>query len=411
MSQTIPSAIRRNALRVAVRAHPKAEAILAGRKVNNLTLQALIDIAVHLGIDAHATMNAAAAAGPVAAPAHVARCTGREEAWRKLFMVKGALGARTTKLWDGAHPDTPRVNGRYLWPQPQTAIALAQIARGKNAFLFGHPGTGKTEWATQLAAKTGRPFALISCDSATDGPTLVGMTVPCGDGVAWQDGQLTRAIQIPGCIICIDEPSLARPGALFVMQNVLANRVLYIGENGRRVKVAEGVVFIACDNTNGTGGGARRGFTDTNKLNMAFMDRYGVRVKFDYMSANEERDIIVSYTGCTPELATLLVTAAATTRAAAEGQQLTVGIGLRRLLSWAELLTDGVDPEDAFVAAVLNCADEQDREALRQQCLLAYDKAQVTAALNPVASTPVASDPSVTNATPAGRDAAAQFRS
>jgi cobaltochelatase CobS len=235
------------------------------------------------------------------------------------------------------------------------------------------------------------------------------MTVPSADGaVTWQDGQLTRAIQTPGCVVLIDEPSLARPGALFVMQNVLANRVLYVGETGRRVKVAEGVIFIAGDNTNGTGGGARRGFTDTNKLNLAFLDRFGVRVKFDYMPADQERDIIVSYTGCTPELATLLIAAAATTRAAAEGQQLTAGIGLRRLLSWAELLTDGVEAEDAFVSAVLNCAEEQDREALRQQCLLAYDKAQVTAALN---GAPVAADPSATNPTPAGRDAAAQFRS
>lgn len=492
-----PGAIRRNALRAAVRAHPDADAALHGAKINNLRLAALIAVARTLGLDPHAIMDDAAPAAvsavspdaedaeddaeaedaedaeddatddaaietqvaavrgliasggfgafdaklrelvtlankppvvrtvevrvevPAAAPGtanapavHVSRCTGKEETWRKLCGVKGALGARVTKLWDGTHPDTPKINARYIWPQPQTAIALTQIARGRNAFLYGPPGTGKTEWAMQLAARTGRPFALISCDSATDAPTLVGMTVPSADGaVSWQDGQLTRAIQTPGCVVLIDEPSLARPGALFVMQNVLANRVLYIGETGRRVKVAEGVIFIAGDNTNGTGGGARRGFTDTNKLNLAFLDRFGVRVKFDYMPADQERDIIVSYTSCTPELATLLIGAAATTRAAAEGQQLTAGIGLRRLLSWAELLTDGVDAEDAFVSAVLNCAEEQDREALRQQCLLAYDKAQVAAALNPVAGAVASNDPSVTNATQAGRDAAAQFRS
>jgi cobaltochelatase CobS len=343
-----------------------------------------------------------------------AKCTGKDETWRQLFGVKGALGQRTTKLWDGAHPDTPGLNPRYVWPQPATAIALTQVARKRNVLLFGAAGTGKTEWSQQLAARTGRPFALISCDSTTDGPTLVGMTVPAADGsVAWQDGQLTRAIQTPGCVICIDEPSVARPGALFVLQNVLANRVLFIAETGRRVKVAEGVVFISCDNTNGTGGGSRRGYTDTNRLNAAFLDRFGVRVRFDFMPADQERDILVSYTGCTPALAELLISAAATTRAAAEGQQLTAGIGLRRLLSWAELLTDGIDAEDAFHAAVLNCASEQDVETLRQQCLLAYDKTQVAAALNnsPVDVTTDANpDPALTNATAAGRDAASQFQ-
>jgi len=242
------------------------------------------------------------------------------------------------------------------------------------------------------------------------------MTVPASDGsVSFQYGQLTRAIQTPGCVVCIDEPSVARPGALFVMQNMLANRVLFITETGERIKVAEGVIFVSTDNTNGTGGGGRRGYTDTNRLNAAFLDRFGVRVQFGFMPADKERDILCSYVaGCTPELADLLIACATTTRAAADSQTLTNGLGLRRLLSWAELLVDGIDAEDAFNAAILNCAPEQDVETLRQQCLLGYDKSAVRNALHPGAATPVTpnvADPSVTNATPQGRQAATQFRS
>ncbi len=339
---------------------------------------------------------------------HVAKLTGKSATWRALFGVSGALGKRETQIWDGSHPNTPRVNDRYLWPHPQTETALTQVARGRNVMLYGPAGPGKTEWAQQLAARTGRPFALISCDNGTDAATLVGMTVPdAAGGVTWQDGQLTRAIKTPGCVVCLDEPSVARPGALFVMQNVLANRVLFIAETGARVPVASGVVFIATDNTNGTGGGARRGYTDTNRLNAAFLDRFGVRVKVDYLPADREADVIVGYTGCTRELAQLLVNAATLTRAAADSQTLSHGIGLRRLLSWAELLMDGIGPEDAFCSAVLNCASEQDMETLREQCLLTYDKRTVANALNPAA--PVPADPAVTNPTPAGRDAASDF--
>lgn len=342
------------------------------------------------------------------APVHCAKTTGRTETWRALFNVRGAMGRRETAIWDGSHPNTPKVNERYLWPHPQTETALTQIARGRNVMLFGPAGTGKTEWAMQLAARTGRPFALISCDNGTDAATLVGMTVPdTAGGVNWQDGQLTRAIRTPGCVVCIDEPSVARAGALFVLQNVLANRVLFIAETGARVPVASGVVFIATDNTNGTGGGARRGYTDTNRLNAAFLDRFGVRVRVDYMPADEEAGVIAGYTGCTLELAKLLVSAATVTRAAANDQTLSHGIGLRRLLSWAELLTDGIDPEAAFSAAVLDCAAEGDVETLREQCLLSYDRATVRAALNP--SDPVTPDPTVTNPTPAGRSAASDF--
>jgi MoxR-like ATPase len=352
---------------------------------------------------------------PGARPIHTAKTTGTSEAWRDLFGVTGTMGARTTAIWDATHPDTPKVNDRYLWPHPQTETALSQLARGRNVMLFGPAGTGKTEWSQQLAARTGRPFALISCDTGTDASTLVGMTVPSADGgVTWQDGQLTRAIQTPGCVICLDEPSIARPGALFVMQNVLANRMLFIAETGRRICVAPGVLFITTDNTNGTGGGARKGYTDTNRLNAAFLDRFGVRVKVDYLPADREADVICAYTGCTPELANLLVSAATVTRAAADNQQLSHGIGLRRLLAWSELLQDGIDAEYAFQSAVLNCAAEQDVETLREQCLLAYDQGNVTRALKGRGTSVMDAfnpDPAITNPSPAGRSAAASFTS
>ena len=346
---------------------------------------------------------------PGARPVHVAQKIGTAP-WRKLFGIKGKMGDRVTALWDGTHPDTPRVNERYVWPHPATEVALSQIARGRNVMLFGPAGTGKSDWAQQIAARTGRPLAVISCDNGTDAATLVGMTVPdVAGGVTWQDGQLTRAIQTPGCVICLDEPSMARPGALFVMQTVLASRQLYIAETGRRIPVAPGVIFVATDNTNGTGGGARKGYTDTNRLNAAFLDRFGVRVKIEYLPADKEASVICSYTGCTPELAELLVSAATVTRAAEANQQLTQGIGLRRLLSWAELLTDGNDTEYAFQAAILNCAAEHDVETLREQCLLAYDTQAVARALNPAAAPDPVVDPAISNPTAAGRAAAADF--
>jgi cobaltochelatase CobS len=168
---------------------------------------------------------------------------------------------------------------------------------------------------------------------------------------------------------------------LFVLQNVLEDRKLFLDETGERVTVAPSVIFSATDNTNGTGGGSRKGYTDTNRLNHAFLDRLSVRVKFDYMAPDSEARVIVAKTGCTSELARLLVSAATVTRAAANDATLSHGIGLRRLFAWAELLTDGIAAADAFEMAILNCAAEQDVEALREQCLLAYDAANVKRAL------------------------------
>ena len=259
--------------------------------------------------------------------------------------------------------------------------------------LYGPAGTGKTEFVQQIAAQLRRPFVLISCDASTDAATLVGMTVPAkdGHGVTFQPGQLVRAIQTPGAVVCIDEPSVARPGALFALQNVLTpNRALYVQETGARIKVAPGVLFFATDNTSGMGGGARRGFHGTSALNSATLDRFGVRIKMGWLPPHVEALVLrAKVPGCTGALATLLVQAATTTRAAADAQVLTEGLGLRRLFSWAELLADGIDPESAFLAAVQNCVPEAEQEALRQQCLLAVDKNTVRQALAPTGSAPL----------------------
>jgi len=170
------------------------------------------------------------------------------------------------------------------------------------------------------------------------------------------------------------------------MQNVLANRVMFVAETGERVPVAPSVIFVATDNTNGTGGGGRRGYTDTNRMNDAFLDRFGARIEFSYLPEAQEIGVIAERTGCTRELATLLVNAATVTRAGASNGAVTDGISLRRLFAWAEMLSDGIDAETAFRTAVLNAASEQDRETLRQQCLLAYDKAAVARALDPDAA-------------------------
>ena len=303
--------------------------------------------------------------------------TGQTVTWKQAFAVKGALGKETATLWDGAHPDTPDVNPDYVWPA-ETVVALTEIRRGHNVMLFGPKGTGKTEWAQQLAARLRRPFVLISCDASTDAATLVGMTVPArdGKGVTFQPGQLVHAIQTPGAVVCIDEPSVARPGALFALQNVLTpNRSLYIQETGQKVKAAPGVIFLCTDNTAGMGGGSRVGYHGTQALNTATLDRFSVRIKLGWHDAATEAGILMSHVpGCTKALADLLVQAATTTRAAADSQVLTEGLGLRRLFAWAGLLADGHDPEIAFRCAVQNCVPEAEQEALRQQCLLAVSE-------------------------------------
>ena len=212
---------------------------------------------------------------------------------------------------------------------------------------------------------------------------LIGQRLPDGNGGwAWQDGQLLAAIRRPGMVILIDEVAVARSSALFVFQHVLQFREIYIRETGERIPVAPGVWFLGADNTNGTGGGARRGYTDTNRINRATIDRFGPMVEISYLPEAQEIAVLSARSGCKPALAKLLIDAAALTLTIAASGNLVAPIGLRQLIAWAEMLTDGIEFEIATNLAVMNKATEADVETLRQQLLVAIDKAAIIASLN-----------------------------
>ena len=344
---------------------------------------------VYLDAPAGSAPAPAAPRGPVPVPAAVGSAT-----WASLFHVRGALGNRKALLYS-ASATTPAQDPKYRWPDPATGIALSALARGRNVWFYGPAGTGKTTFVEQLAAKTGRPFYLISCDDTTEAPELIGMTVPAGGGTRWQDGVLTAAIRTPHAVILIDEPTVARSGALMVLQSVLASRVLSIKETGEVVRVATGVTFIVADNTNGTGGGSAEGYEGTRRMNAAFLNRFGAFIKLDYMAPDEEAAALVAHTACTPQLAAVLVECAGLTRKA----RVTHALGLRRLIAWAELLTDGVAPRAAFEVAALNSASRDDREPVEQCCALGLDRRKVAEALAGV--TPATPAPTPAPGTPA----------
>lgn len=263
--------------------------------------------------------------------------------------------------------DAPNVDPDYIWPD-QTGPALAAMARGGNVMLWGPAGTGKTSFPQQVAARWGRPFVRISCTEDTEASTLVGMTVPdtASGGVKWQDGQLVAAIRKPGTIVLIDEPSIARPGALFVLQALLDHdRAVHIAETGEVVRAAPDVIVLLADNTNGTGD-TNGNYEGTRRLNRAFLDRCALTVHLDYLPADREAVALVARTGVNKRAAAALCKFAALTRAKAGDGAISHGIGFRRLQALASCLVDGADPAHAFQLTVIETSPHDDREALRQ---------------------------------------------
>jgi len=241
-------------------------------------------------------------------------------------------------------------------------------------FFFGPAGTGKTTLAHQFAARTGRPFVRIALDRGTEAVELIGQRlITETGGTSFHDGALTSAMQIPGCVILLDEPSFLKPGVAAVLQTILDTGAVYLKEDGnRRVSLARGAMIIAADNTNLTGDATGR-YQDTQVQNMALQDRFGYFCRIDFLPRPAEVKVLSSRTGISEKTARVMVDYASLTREQAELGQLTAGVGLRRLQAWAYGIVGGMTSAAAFHTAILNPADESDAETLRSIALNAIN--------------------------------------
>lgn len=267
----------------------------------------------------------------------------------------------------------PAHDPNYVWDLGVLSTLCAGLrmashpatAPSGHPFLFGPAGTGKTSAARQLAAVLGRPFARITINRFTEPVELIGQRLPdANGGTVWHDGAVTAAMQVPGCIILIDEPSFLRPGTLAVLQEILDSHAVVLKEDGNRiVRTAQDVLFMGADNTNLTGDETGR-YADTQAQNLALADRFAWAVPVGFMAPDKEAKALSSITGVPASIADTMVAFAGLTRDGASNGTLTAAVGFRRLLAWAHGLKQGFDAKQAFALAVTTRADPADRETL-----------------------------------------------
>lgn len=287
--------------------------------------------------------------------------------------IGAALGARFAGAYAGltvevcGSPLAPPVDRDYIWPEG-TAVAVAMLEAGQSVFLFGPAGTGKTTFAEQYAARTGRPFYPIAFHKEKSAHALLGGTVPDGKGgMRWQDGELLAAIKTPGAVILLDEIGLARSGLIAPLLAILGPGRSVMLEDGTHVPVAPGVRFLAANNDDGTGStGAAGRYVDLSPINEALRDRFAVRVPVGYLDKARQIRALASRSGVSRAVAGLMVGFAQHAQEAVDRADLEHGVGLRRLIAWASLVGRGLPSRDAFAFAVIHGTPAEDAETLRQ---------------------------------------------
>lgn len=319
------------------------------------------------------------ASAPLVRPCNITR----QENARALFGLNksdcGHWGApldQPIAIWDGTEAEgVPARDPWHVWDAEALAYMCiaSRYADENNALrnlsrvlLFGPAGTGKTSSVAQFAAMTGRPFVRIAFDRTTEPAELIGQRMPrAGGGTEFRQGALVQAMQTPGCVILLDEPSFLRPGAAAVLQTILDVGAIYLKEDGnRRVQLAPGVIICAADNTALAGDETGR-YCDTQTQNIALQDRFAWIVACDYLSEAREASVLHHRTGIAQDAASAMVAFASVTRKNAATGQMTAGVSLRRLMAWAVAVQAGVPSAHAFKASILSGTDAADRETVR----------------------------------------------
>jgi MoxR-like ATPase len=186
-------------------------------------------------------------------------------------------------------PEAENYEGRVFFGKPEVEVYDWCRDNQKPVLLTGPAGTGKTSSGRNYAHVRNLPFVVIECTQQIDQSITQGRFVPTGNGneVRWMYSQLATAIQQPS-VILLNEMTRMTPKAASLFLRLLEERELLIEPLNQIIKVHPECLIIADQNV-GTN------YTGTMRQDAALVDRFGLKLEFDY-DIEIERKFIPSET-------------------------------------------------------------------------------------------------------------------
>jgi MoxR-like ATPase len=255
-------------------------------------------------------------------------------------------------------PDAPKRVDDYYWNPEILHETLCAIKNPlpHNMWLAGERGTGKTEFAKQLANRLGRRLFRINFDENAERADFIGGNTITNGSVTWSPGAIVQAITHPGAIVLLDEIGFARAQAIASLHALCErthDRAITISETGQRIPVAPHVVFMVADNSNGHGD-ASGNFAGVRAQSSAFIDRFSYTFEFQYLPREQETALVAKVSGLPVDAVRMMVDLLNIARQKARDGLLTQAPSLRQLFAWSDAVKEGVAIRRAYKSAVIN---------------------------------------------------------
>jgi nitric oxide reductase NorQ protein len=247
----------------------------------------------------------------------------------------------------------------YLPIADEVELFETAYAQRIPVLLKGPTGAGKTRFVEYMAYRLGRPMMKVSsqtgeeaehrmplitvaCHEDLTASDLVGRYLLDIDGTKWVDGPLTRAVKV-GAICYLDEVVEARKDTTVLIHPLTDyRRLLPIEKLGQVVEASDGFLLVISYNP-----GYQSALKD---LKHSTRQRF-IAIEFDYPPRDQEAEIIVHESGCSPTSAMDLARLGEKVRNLKE-HGLGEGVSTRLLVYAGKLIANGVAPRRACQVAI-----------------------------------------------------------
>ena len=281
------------------------------------------------------------------------KMTTKEYPVKEIFGVEmGTM--KTITGFEERHEMVPEIDPDYEFPPEATKIALLGLRLNKPTMIHGPTGSGKTSLIQQIAARINMPTMRINHHSDMYSYDIAGqMKIEDGE-TKFQYGPLPYSMKRPVLLI-MDEWDAINPEIGMMYQPVLERSfddvlgsLILTSAGGERIDSHPMFRIIATSNTCGLGDDKGH-YQGTQIQNLAFVSRFQLRVKLDYLKpAHEKRILKKKFPKLTADECDLITKTAEKIREQYEGGRLDVPYSLRDVINWTELYVLLGDPKKAM---------------------------------------------------------------
>lgn len=244
---------------------------------------------------------------------------------------------------------------------------LLCIEKNYPCYVFGSFGSGKSTGIEQVCERVRRRVLRIQHSRDLELSQIEGVWTVSNGETKFQIGPLAYAMR-HGLVYIADEYDAALPSVILAYQAVLEGKPLIIkgaDEENRVIYPHPNFRFFATGNTNGLGDETGL-YQGTSVQNAANLDRFGMVLHKEYMSVEQEAEIISRKTGADIEAATEFANFAKKTREMFEEGDITFPISTRSLVRAVEISFAFGNFEKGFNLAYMARLDEGSKAAVTE---------------------------------------------